>query len=133
MSPRLFILAATVVACLSLSLQAQTPAQPELKAELAVCTSIVERTPQGTDTTFAIAAGSLYCWSRITGSSGETTVTHVWLHNGEVLAQVPLPVRSSSWRCWSQKNLYGMTGSWEVKVIDSTGNTLGRVSFSVTP
>lgn len=130
---KLSIMVSTIVVCLALSAQAQTPAQSELKAELAVCTSVVDRTPQGTDTTFAVSAGSLYCWSRITGSSGEITVTHVWMHNGEVVVQVPLPVRSSSWRCWSQKNLYGMIGNWEVKVIDATGNTLGRVSFTVKP
>jgi hypothetical protein len=133
MSPKLFILVATIVVCLTASVWTQTPAPSELKAELAVCTSIVDRTPQGTDTTFAVSAGSLYCWSKVTGSSGETTVTHVWMYNGEVVAQVPLPVRSVSWRCWSQKNLYGLTGNWEVKVVDATGNTLGRVSFTVKP
>jgi len=133
MSPKLLILVATIVVCLTASVQAQTPAQSELKAELAVCTSVVDRTPQGTDTTFALSVGSLYCWSKVTGSSGETTVTHVWMHNGEVVAQVPLVVRSSSWRSWSQKNLYGLTGNWEVKVVDATGNTLGRVVFTVKP
>jgi hypothetical protein len=132
MVSRFFSVVASIVVCLSLSVQAQTPAQSELKAELAVCTSVVDRTPQGTDTTFALSVDSLYCWSKITGSSDETTVTHVWLHEGEVLAQVPLPVRSSYWRTWSVKKLYGMGGNWEVKVIDATGNTLGRVSFTVT-
>ena len=133
MSLKSLILVASIAVCLSFSALAQTPAQSELKAELAVCISVVDRTPQGTDTTFALSVGSLYCWSKVTGASGETTVTHVWLHNGEVLAQVPLPVRSTSWRSWSQKNLYGMVGNWEVKVVDATGNTLGRVSFTVTP
>jgi hypothetical protein len=133
MSLKSLILVASIAVCLSFSALAQTPAQSELKAELAVCISVVDRTPQGTDTTFALSVGSLYCWSKVTGASGETTVTHVWLHNGEVVAQVPLPVRSSSWRSWSQKNLYGMTGNWEVKVVDATGNTLGRVAFTVTP
>ena len=133
MSPKLFVVAVAFVSCLPLAAWPQTPAEPVLKAELVVCTSVVDRTPQGTDTTFSLSAGSLYCWSKVTGASGETTVTHVWLHNGEVLAQVPLPVRSTSWRSWSQKNLYGMVGNWEVKVVDATGNTLGRVSFTVTP
>jgi hypothetical protein len=132
MSLKLFISGVTIVVCLSLSLHAQTPTEPVLKAELVVCTSVVDRTPQGGDTTFALSVDSLYCWSKITGSSDETTVTHVWLHEGEVLAQVPLPVRSSYWRTWSVKKLYGMAGNWEVKVIDATGNTLGRVSFTVT-
>lgn len=133
MSLNSLILVASIAACLPFAAWAQTPTEPVLKVELVVCTSVVDRTPQGTDTTFSLSAGSLYCWSKVTGASGETTVTHVWLHNGEVLAQVPLPVRSTSWRSWSQKNLYGMVGNWEVKVVDATGNTLGRVSFTVTP
>jgi hypothetical protein len=133
MSLKLFISVVAIVACLSLSLQAQTPTEPVLKAELVVCTSVVDRTPQGEDTTFALAVDSLYCWSKITGASDETTITHVWLHEGEVVAQVELPVRSSYWRTWSIKKFYGKSGNWEVKVIDATGNTLGRVSFTVTP
>lgn len=133
MSSRLFISTMTIAVCLSLSLQAQTPAEPVLKAELVVCTSVVERTPQGADTTFALAVDSLYCWTRITESTEETTITHVWLHEGDVMAQVELPVRSSYWRTWSIKKFYGKSGNWEVKVIDATGNTLGRVSFTVTP
>jgi hypothetical protein len=133
MLPRLLALAVLVIVGVSLSAQAQTAASSELKAELIVCTSVVDRVPQGADSTFALSVGSIWCWSKVTGASGETTVTHVWVHNGSEVARVPLQVRAGSWRTWSQKNLYDKTGNWEVKLLDASGNTVSQVSFTVTP
>ena len=133
MSLTKYALVIGAVACVASAVPAQTPAEAGLKAELVVCTSIVDREPQGADTTFAVSAGSLYAWSRITGAQGETTVKHVWSRDGQVMAEVALPVGSASWRTYSQKNLYGLAGRWEVKVVDAADSTLSTVSFTVTP
>lgn len=109
---------------------AQTEAT--LKAEVQVCVSIVDRSPEGAGTTFS-GARPVWSWSKITGAAGsQTTVTHVWLYEGTEMARVELPVRSSSWRTWSQKNPYGKMGNWEVQVLDASGNQLASVKFTIT-
>lgn len=128
---RLTILIAALLLFLAASADAQTGDGTSGSAELQICTSIVDRIPQGTDTVFTTGVDSVFCWSKITGLSGETTVTHVWLHNGNEVARVDLQVRSTSWRTWSQKKLGGRTGNWEVRVVDSAGNTLGATTFVV--
>jgi hypothetical protein len=112
---------------------AASPAQTsELKAEIQVCTAITDRMPTGAGTSFDANVGQLYCWSKITGSKTETTVKHVWMHNGKEVAGVELPVKSVAWRTLSQKKIMpSWTGDWEVKVVDASGNELGSVKFTV--
>ncbi len=107
-------------------------ATPALSAEVQVCTSIAERLPQGADSTFAATTAQLYCWSKITGAGAEgATVTHIWLHDGKEMCQVDLQVKASPWRTWSVKNLYGLTGSWEVRVVDASGTSIGAARFRI--
>jgi hypothetical protein len=41
-------------------------------------------------------------------------------------------VKSVAWRTFSQKKILPQwTGNWEVKVVDSSGATLGSVAFTV--
>ncbi|MEW5795214.1 MAG: DUF2914 domain-containing protein [Candidatus Zixiibacteriota bacterium] len=105
---------------------------PSLSAEAEVCTAVVDRMPSGGGTIFGADVGTLCCWSRITGAVGETTIVHIWSYNGKEMAVVELPVRSSSWRTHSRKNILPeWTGNWEVKVVDADGNTLKSVAFTV--
>jgi hypothetical protein len=121
----------TVLFVLAIAANAQESA-PALSAEIQVCTAITERMPQGTDSTFTASTAQLYCWSKITGGTGDGTVTHVWLRDGTEVRRVELAVKSTSWRTWSVKNLYGKTGSWEVRVLDASGATLASTKFTVT-
>lgn len=110
----------------------ETNSTQALAAEVQVCTSIVERLPQGADSTFAATTAQLYCWSKITGVGADgTTVTHIWLHDGKEMCQVDLQVKASPWRTWSVKNLYGLTGSWEVRVVDANGTSIGAARFRI--
>jgi hypothetical protein len=125
-------IAVFLVASVAIAGVAVAQTESTLMAEVQVCTSVVDRVPQGTDTTFSITVGSVYCWSKITGAAvGETSVTHVWMHEGVEMARVELPVRSASWRTHSQKNLYGKSGNWEVQVLDSTGKMLASTKFKI--
>ncbi len=103
-----------------------------LAAEVQVCTGIKDRMPIDSATSFNVDVGSLYCWSRITGAHGETTVKHVWTHDGKDMAVVELSVKGDPWRTFSQKKIAPeWTGNWEVKVVDANGATLRSISFVV--
>ena len=101
-----------------------------MSAEVAVCSAVVDREPNGAGDTFSADVGELCLWSKITGAEGETTVTHVWSFNGQEMASVELPVRSASWRTWSRKTIDpSWVGDWEVKVLDASGSVIGSTAF----
>jgi len=61
----------------------------------------------------------------------DKTVTHLWKHNGEVMAEVKFNVGGPRWRVWSSKNLMPeWSGDWTVSVVDEWGNTLAEKSFT---
>lgn len=81
---------------------------------------------------FSAGQDPLYFFTEINNGDGET-ITHVWKHDGEVMAEVPLQVGGSdSWRTWSSKELMpDWDGEWTVEVVDSQGNTLEEQSVHV--
>ncbi len=108
-------------------------AQAELTVtESAISRDVVDRMPVGADTTFTSDVGRLYCWTRITGAEGETTVHHVWIHGDEERADLELRVGASPWRTWSNKAIVPeWTGDWRVEVRDADGNELETIRFTV--
>jgi len=97
-----------------------------------VCTSVPEKTPEGTATNFPPEVGRVYAFTRVVGMETPGTVTHRWMYGGEPVAEVPLAVESPSWRTWSSKEILpGQTGEWEVEVLDGEGNVLATLSFTV--
>lgn len=112
--------------------QMEAAKKPAMTVEGKLCTSIENRMPVGTATSFTADVGKVYLWCQITGAAGETTIKHVWYHQGKEMATVELPVRGASWRTYSSKTIpENWTGDWEVKVMDAEGNTLATIPFTV--
>jgi hypothetical protein len=121
--------------------QTERPKQPSitpadkpsgLAAEVQICTSITDRACTGGAATFDASVGKLYCWSQITGGTGDGSIKHVWSHAGKVVAEVSLAIKGSRWRTWSAKTIPAdWTGEWEVKVVDAAGAELKSVKFIV--
>lgn len=102
--------------------------------EMAVTTKIVRGNP--IDAVHRISSTSvkaLYCFTRIVNSSGkETTIRHVWFHNGEQVRESELPVKGMKWRTWSKRDIdRDSVGDWRVNATDSDGNLLKSVEFRV--
>ncbi len=101
-------------------------------AEAVIATGVMDRSPEGTATTFSRDVGQVLCFTRITGAGAGTEVEHVWYHEGEERARVSLIVGGSNWRTWSSKRIVPeWTGSWRVDVQTSDGTVLRSVSFTV--
>jgi hypothetical protein len=131
---RMLMVLGVMLVCVTITAFAQTTEKSTsaLKAEIQVCTGVTDRTPVGAGTTFGTDAGQVYCWSKVTGGTGEETIKHVWMFGGKVVAEVPLTIKGSSWRTWSAKKvLPSMTGEWEVKVVDAAGNTVASATFTI--
>lgn len=110
---------------------------PVLAAELQVAqgvvtTQIVNRMPVDEIQSYTASVGKLYCFTRIVGAQGETSITDVWKLNGQEVARVKLPVRSPDWRTWSSKTIPpDAKGNWEVDVLDAQGQLLKTITFTL--
>jgi hypothetical protein len=100
--------------------------------DVAVATGVHDRVPTGISSSFDGSVGKLYAFTRIVGAEGETRVYHKWYHGDELVADVPLTVRSGDWRTWSSKNVQpDWTGDWRVVVVSEDGSILGTVKFAI--
>ena len=109
--------------------------QEELKIEeLVFCTAIDERQPSGVDTVFVDTVKQVYCFTRITGATDTTSISHVWYYKDEEKAVVNLSVRSTSWRTWSSKTiLKEWDGEWRVDVVTLEGAIIKSKEFIIKP
>jgi len=125
------LLAALAVACIATGTALAQETTPSVDT-MTFCKAVEERQPVEADTTFAADTEKVYCFTKITGVEGESTVTHVWFHGDEEMARVELPVRSASWSTWSSKRLLpGWAGSWRVDVLDAGGTVLKSLEFTL--
>ncbi|HKK46155.1 MAG TPA: DUF2914 domain-containing protein [Balneolaceae bacterium] len=100
--------------------------------EISFATSIQDRQPVGTDTTFSANVGTIYCFTHLEGAQDTTHITHVWYYKDQEKAHIDLNVASDDWRTWSSKSiLQSWTGPWRVMVEDASGNVLASKSFVV--
>lgn len=67
----------------------------------------------------------VFFFTELRGLEGRT-VTHRWMHDGEVQGTVEFEVGGPRWRVWSSKDLLpDWTGGWTVVVEDDQGEQLG--------
>ncbi|MEJ2097267.1 MAG: DUF2914 domain-containing protein [Deltaproteobacteria bacterium] len=99
---------------------------------IAVCRNVVDRTPVSIDSVFPTNVGRLYCFTKVVGAQKETQVTHNWFKNGKLQSSITLPVKSSSWRTWSLKEIRASdAGDWMVEVLGEDGNPLEAILFFI--
>lgn len=95
-------------------------------------TGVENRMPIGVGDIFPPSVGKVYAFTRIVGAASDTFVTHKWYYGDRSMAEVRLPVRSTSWRTFSSKNiLAGWTGQWRVDIVDEQGTVIGSIPFSI--
>jgi hypothetical protein len=108
---------------------------PALKVtEMTVTTRIFKGEP--IDSVMRVSSGAfkgLYCFTRVESPGNEnTSIKHVWYLNGEVAGEFTLPVKGDHWRTYSKKFIEeGSSGAWRVDALDSEGNLLKSVKFTL--
>jgi hypothetical protein len=124
------ILFITIV-LLSSGLFAQEQATTEVET-IAVCTSVENKQPVGTDSVFAADVGKLYCFTKIKSQTDTTEISHVWFFDDKEMTKVDLAVKAKTWRTWSAKTILPeWKGDWRVEVRDSEGHVITSVSFKL--
>ncbi len=91
-----------------------------------------DREPQGEVTSLTNEHNSIMFFTELLDLDGHE-VTHVWEHDGAVMARVAFLVKGPRWRVHSSKNLEpSWVGEWTVKVMDEHGKMLHSQTFSYT-
>ena len=108
-----------------------TAAQAEMSVSRAsICTSVAEREPVGAASSFADVE-RLYFFTEIVDAGENVVIQHVWYYKDEPLLEVDLTVNGPRWRTWSHKNIAGMKGPCRAEMVNSKGEVLHAVSFTV--
>ncbi len=142
---RVMVIVLCMIVVASGSLFAQTDTKPVapavpvaqtepvgLMVETQMCTGVAERMPVDSVSDFPAGTEQVFLWCHVTGATDSTSITMVWSNEGEERATVEFPVKSPSWRTWGSKKLLpSWTGNWEVKILDSQGEILKAVDFTV--
>ncbi len=128
LSSTLFILVIVLTALPSFSMEKGDVTISEIK----ISYSIQDREPIDAGILFADDVEQLYCFTRI-NSKINTVIQHVWYHNGNMVAKIPLSIGiSGGWRTNSSKTInIGDKGEWMVEIIAEDGSTLEMVEFVV--
>lgn len=95
-------------------------------------TMVIDREPVDEVSSVASDIGTVYFFTDLRDFDGQIVV-HVWLHNGEVMAEVPFDVGGPRWRVWSSKDLVAAwTGDWTVYVVTADGSVVAKHKLKVT-
>lgn len=97
-----------------------------------ICKNVVNRAPVDPGNTFPKDVGKLFCFTRVIGATGPTSITHQWYYNDRQVASVVLPVKSPNWRTRSSKVIVPWAaGAWRVDVLGPDGKLLKSLAFTI--
>ncbi len=126
---KIYSLIFIMVLFLSVGLFAQNQSGIDVE-NIAVCTSVVDRQPVGTDSVFTSDVGKLYCFTKLTSQTDTSEISHVWFYQGKQMAKIDLPMNAKSWRTWSAKTIIpAWKGDWKVEIQDANGNLIKSIAF----
>lgn len=124
MIKKMLVAAVSLAALLSFGV-----AQAEV-ARAVVTTGVEEREPVNDVDHVAAGEEKVFFFTELRDMSDQS-VTHVWKHNGEVMAEVRFDVGGPRWRVYSSKNMLPeWGGEWQVSVVDEAGTVLAEKAFS---
>ncbi len=60
------------------------------------------------------------------------SISHLWFHQDQLMAEVELAIRANRYRTYSSKNIMpSQTGDWRVEVVTGSGKLLAQKVFRV--
>jgi len=97
-----------------------------------ICRDVVDREPVGAGDVFSTDLTKLMCFTRVTGSKGNTEILHNWYFGDKLVAGIPLHVGSTNWRTYSSKKITPMdSGEWKVEILSQDETMLKRIYFII--
>ncbi|MDG2395544.1 DUF2914 domain-containing protein [Candidatus Thioglobus sp.] len=86
--------------------------------------SVADRQPVEIITEVTDSLGKIYFFTNIRNLVGDT-ITHRWIYQDKIKAEISFNIKGKRWRVWSSKNIWRTwTGKWTVEVVDQHGQIL---------
>jgi hypothetical protein len=102
-------------------------------AEGKIAKNVQNLEPLYDNSTFKKDVGKVYCFTIIKTDKYPTHIVHLWLHNNDIMAEIPLSVNANKWRTYSSKKISPKhTGPWRVEVYSEDGKLIDTIKFEVT-
>ena len=96
----------------------------------AFTSAIEEREPVDQITELTNDKTDIYFFTEIKGMKGQV-ITHRWLYNDQMHAELKFNVGGDRWRVWSNKKLRSdWLGEWTVSIVDEGDNVLIQKSIN---
>ncbi len=74
----------------------------------------------------------IYCFTEIQTDEYPTEITHIWIYEKDIEAEVKLFVGSPKWRTFSSKTITPeKAGEWKVEIYAQSGQLIDSVDFRV--
>jgi hypothetical protein len=110
---------------------ASRPAQQAPTVEVAIGKSVASGAAVDTASSFGADVGQVAGWTRVTGMTAGSKITHLWIHAADS-SRVELNVGGSPWRTFSRKTIPATaTGDWTLEVLGPDGAKLGSKTFKI--
>jgi len=103
-------------------------------ADAAIAIGLEDYVPIEPGNVFPADVQRLYCYSQIKGAQDSMEVEHRWYWNDDLIASIPLKVKSSNWKTYSiKKILPWMTGEWVVAIVNAKNSeeVLKTLKFTI--
>jgi hypothetical protein len=99
--------------------------------KMTLCRDLKDREPVD-EITSAKVGDTVVGWSQIRSGLGDNvSVIHRWMHEGEKVSDITLPLHGSPYRTWSRKTL-AEEGKWSWQIVTAQGDVLKEVQFTVS-
>ncbi len=113
--------------------ESKTSAGKIVLVQAVMCEDLQERIPQNPTTIFSIERRKVICFTSFDPVPDQTIIYHQWFHRDQTSAKIKLTLKPPRWRTYSSIQFRAEDiGPWRVEIIDSQGNILDALRFSIT-
>jgi hypothetical protein len=112
----------------------EKPAGASMKLFQAVmCEDVKNQQPVNPTIVLSVSLGKATCFTSFESITGRTYVVHNWIRKDVSVTKVKLFLKPPLWSTYSRIHLREIDkGPWRVEIIDSGGNILKTLRFSIT-
>lgn len=101
-------------------------------SRITMTTGVKNIEPVDSATEFKSDVGRVFCFTEISTDKYPTEVTHIWIYEKNIEAEIKLPVKSPKWRTYSSKAILPhWNGNWKVEVYAEDGKLIDSVDFKI--
>ncbi|MGD9287554.1 MAG: DUF2914 domain-containing protein [Desulfobacterales bacterium] len=111
----------------------KTPGDKIALVRALMCEDIKDLVPQNSTTVFSIERRKAICFTSFDPVPEKSVIYHQWYHRDQKSAKIKLTLKPPRWSTYSSIQFRAEDiGPWRVEIIDSQGQILDALRFSIT-